>query len=80
MQYTILGISPALDAALRQRARAAGKSLNEIALDALIEGVGLNGTRKKRRDLTDIIGTWKPDEEFEAAIAEQDQIDEDVWK
>lgn len=80
MQYTIRGISPALDAALRERARAAGKSLNEAVLDALAEGVGLNGTRKKRRDLSDIVGTWKEDEAFDEAIAAQDQIDEDLWR
>ena len=78
MQYTIRGIPPALDAALRDRARAAGKSLNEVVLDALTEGVGLNGTRKKRRDLSHIAGTWKEDKAFDEAIAEQDQVDEDL--
>ena len=75
MRYTIRGIPPELDAALRKRARATGQSLNKVALEALMAGV-----RNKRRDLSDIVGTWKPDEEFEAAIAEQDQIDEDLWK
>jgi len=80
MRYTIRGIPPALDAALRQRARAAGKSLNETVLDALAEGVGLKGSRKKRRDLSDIVGTWKEDPEFDAALAEQDQVDEELWR
>lgn len=80
MQYTIRGIPPALDAALRERARLAGQSLNEAALQALIVGTGLSGERKKRRDLSDLVGTWKPDPEFEAAIAEQDRVDEDLWK
>jgi hypothetical protein len=38
MQYTIRGIPAAIDSALRDRARAAGKSLNEAAIDALVEG------------------------------------------
>ena len=80
MQYTIRGIPPALDAALRERARVAGQSLNEAALQALMDGAGLTGERKKRRDLSDLVGTWKADQEFEAAIAEQDQVDEDLWK
>ena len=80
MRYTIRRISPALDAALRERARLTGQSLNDTVLQALMKGAGLTGERKKRRDLRHLIGTWKPDEEFEAAIAEQDQIDEDLWK
>ena len=80
MQYTIRGIPPALDAALRERARMIGQSLNEVALQALMDGAGLTGKPKKRRDLSDLVGTWKPDEEFEAAIAAQDQVDEDLWK
>jgi len=80
MQYTIRGIPPRLDAALRERARRAGQSLNETALQALIEGAGLTGERKKRRDLSDLVGTWQADEEFDAAIVAQDQIDEDLWK
>jgi len=45
-----------------------------------MEGAGLTGERKKRRDLSDLVGTWKADEEFDAAIADQDQVDEDLWK
>ena len=80
MQYTVSGIPPALDAALRQRARAAGKSLNQAAVDALAEGAGLIGSPQKRRSLGDIAGTWKTDKAFQAAIAAQDQVDEDLWR
>jgi hypothetical protein len=67
--------TPALDAALRERARTGGQSLNEAALEALMDGAGLNGVRRKRRDLSDIIGMWKPDKAFEDALAAQDQIE-----
>ena len=80
MQYTVRGIPPAIDTALRERARATGKSLNEVAIDALAEGSGLTGAPVKRRDLRDITDTWKPDRAFEAAIAAQDQVDEDLWR
>ena len=80
MQYTIRGISAALDAALRRRARAAGKSLNEATIDALSEGIGLIEAPRQRRNLSDIAGTWKADKAFESAIDAQDQIDEDLWK
>lgn len=43
MQYTIRGIPAAIDNALRARARADGKSLNQAAVAALAEGAGVAG-------------------------------------
>lgn len=81
MQYTIRGIPPAIDHALRARARAAGKSLNEAAVDALAEGAGVaSATGRKRRDLADIAGTWKADKALESALAAQDRVDETLWR
>lgn len=80
MQYTIRGIPAAVDEALRERARAAGKSLNEAAVDALAEGTGTTGSRRKRRSLTDIANSWKADKAVEAALADQDRVDEDLWR
>lgn len=80
MQYTIRGIPAAIDSALRDRARAAGKSLNEAAIDALVEGTGVTGEPRKRRDLGDIAGTWKADKAIESALAAQDHVDEDLWR
>jgi hypothetical protein len=80
MQYTIRGIPSAVDAALRQRARARGKSLNEAAVEALAEGAGMTGKPRKRRDLADIAGSWKADKAVESALADQDRVDEDLWR
>jgi hypothetical protein len=80
MQYTIRGIPAAVDAAIRQRARVGGKSLNEAAVDALTEGAGMAGTPRKRRDLGDIAGAWKADKAVEEALAAQDLVDEDLWR
>lgn len=80
MQYTIRGIPPAVDRALRQRARATRKSLNEAAIEALTEGVGVAAAPRKRRDLSDIAGTWVSEPEVEAVLAAQDQIDEELWR
>jgi hypothetical protein len=80
MQYTIRGIPPAVDGALRARARAAGTSLNEAAVEALAEGAGVAGVPRRRRDLRDIAGTWKADKALESALAAQDKIDKDLWR
>lgn len=80
MQYTIRGIPRAVDDAIRERARVEGKSLNEAAVEALAEGAGVKGAPVKRRDLGDIAGTWKNDKAVDAALADQDVIDENVWR
>ncbi len=67
MQYTIRGIPSGVDAALRQRARASGKSLNEATIDALSEGSGVTGSPRKRRDLGDIVATWKSEKSVDDA-------------
>jgi len=80
MQYTIRNIPDELDAALRRRAREAGKSLNQAAVEALAQGVGLEGAAKPRRTLRDLAGRWREDPDFDQAIAEQDKVDADLWR
>lgn len=80
MQYTIRGIPEAVDSALRERARAGGKSLNETAVEALAEGSGMAGSPRKRRDLGDIAGTWSAEKAVEAALADQDRVDKGLWR
>lgn len=38
------------------------------------------GSGRKRRDLTDIARTWKADKAVEAVLADQDKVDEDLWR
>jgi hypothetical protein len=73
-------VPPALDTAIRQRARREGKSLNEVALSALAAGLGVDGTRLVKRDMSDIVGTWRRDAATEAALAAQDRVDHGLWK
>lgn len=80
MQYTIRNIPDYLDAALRHAARDQGKSLNDVAVEALSRGAGISERRLRQRDLSDIAGTWQEDSAFDAALADQDRIDEDMWR
>ncbi|MFI4942232.1 MAG: hypothetical protein ACHP85_03145 [Burkholderiales bacterium] len=80
MQYTLRGIPPALDEAIRERARVEGKSINEIAVAALADGVGLGAEDIVRRDLSDIVGTWVEEAAVEAALSAQDRVDEGLWR
>jgi plasmid stability protein len=80
MQYTIRNVPDPLDEALRRKARGQGKSLNEVAVEALARGAGLSEHQCRYRDLSDIAHTWRSDPAFDCAIAAQDTIDEDLWK
>jgi len=80
MQYTIRNIPDYLDASLRDAARREGKSLNEVAVAALVRGAGLVEHKHVKRDLSDIAGTWREDPAFDSAIAEQQKIDEALWR
>ena len=80
MQYTIRNVPETLDDALRRAARERGKSLNEVAIEALARGAGITQDRSRQRDVRDIAGTWRKDPAFDSALAAQDTIDEEIWK
>lgn len=79
MQYTIRNVPDSLDEALRRTSRERGKSLNEIAIEALARGAGITQDRSRQRDLGDIAGTWRKDAAFDRALAAQDSVDEEMW-
>jgi hypothetical protein len=80
MQYTIRNVPEILDEALRRTARERGKSLNEVAIEALARGAGITQNRSRQRDVGDIAGTWHKDAAFDSALAAQDTIDEEMWR
>jgi hypothetical protein len=80
MQYTIRNVPDYLDAALRDAARQYGKSLNEVAIEALARGAGLGDLQQCHRDLSGIAGSWKNDPVFDRAVAAQDTVDEELWR
>lgn len=80
MQYTLRKIPKNLDRALRERARREGKSLNEVAIAAMVGALGLSEERVRVRDLSDIAGTWVRDPKAEAAMDEQRKIDPELWR
>jgi hypothetical protein len=80
MQYTLRKIPREVDKTLRQKARKEGRSLNEVAIEALSRGAGVELGIEKNHDLDFAIGTWVEDPEFDKAIGEQRQIDPDLWK
>jgi plasmid stability protein len=80
MTLTLKNLSETLERALRERANAEHKSLDQAAVDALARGLGLDQAPTKRRDLSEIAGTWVEDLETEAALEEQNRIDLELWQ
>ena len=85
-QLTIRGFDPDLSNAIRGLAEREGISLNRAALRLMRRGAGL-GQESRRPDriedrLDHLMGTWSEEEEqeFLEAIADFEQIDEDLWR
>ncbi|MBI2894432.1 MAG: hypothetical protein HYY06_12850 [Deltaproteobacteria bacterium] len=80
MQYTLRNVPRAVDRALRRRAKLEGRSLNEVAIEALAQATGVLGEPVKQRTLADLAGTWQDDPLCDQALADQDRVDEEMWK
>lgn len=80
VQYTIRDVPLYVNEALRQRAKTEGKSLNQVAVEALTAGAGLGDKPVKYRDLDHLVGTWVEDPAFDEIIREMDRIDPEMWK
>jgi hypothetical protein len=80
MQYTLRGIPRQIDSALRRRAKRENKTLNQVALEAMAEGLGVQEESRKRRSVDDLLGSRKRDPDLEAALEDQRPIDPDLWR
>lgn len=80
MQYTIRRIPKQIDAALRKRAQHDRKTLNDAAVDALAEGLGLTREPQQRRSVRDLLGARSKDPALSAALDDQRKIDPDLWR
>lgn len=77
VQYTIRGVPPEVDRALRKKAARRKLSLNQMIIEEL---TAVTTGVRKRADFHDIAGQWTPDPAFDEIIASQRQIDPDKWK
>jgi hypothetical protein len=80
MQYTLRRIPTEVDRAVRRRAREQGRTISEVAIEAMAEGLGLKGEPARRRSVQDLLGARGRDRELEAALAEQRNVDPELWR
>lgn len=79
MQYTLRNVPPVLDSALRTAAEKEEKSLNQVAIEALMRAFGLRREEAPRRDVSFLVGSWDADPEVEKALEDQRRIDPELW-
>ncbi len=77
-QYTIRRIPDSVDREIRSIAHRRGKSINVVVLDLLKRALGTGEDAVEFHDLDDLAGTWVPDPECEAALADQRRVDSDL--
>ena len=80
IQYTIRGVTPALDHCIREKAIRDGRSLNTTAMSLLERGLGLSADVVRYTDLDDLAGTWIHDPAFDDAVARLHQVEPELWK
>lgn len=76
---TIRNLPPALADALDREKRRRGQSLNQTVIDLLGQGLGATGVRSN--GLGRLASGWSEEEfrEFEAATAQFEAVDEELW-
>ena len=81
-QLTLRQIPKRLEKGLRMLARQRGQSLNKTAIHLLAVALGIEKPKRKRRDLSELAGSWTEEEAqaFDENVRIFEEIDEEVWK
>ena len=82
---TLRNIPPQLGEKLEEEATTTGASLNKTVIRLLLKATGLAGRERgtpRFHDLDHLAGTWTPEEaaEFDRVLADQRQIDPELWE
>jgi hypothetical protein len=83
MRYvTIRNLPPDLARALEREKRRRGLSLNQVVINLLSQGLGLEPGARRSNGLGQLAGTWSAEQQraFDDAIAATEQIDEEQWR
>jgi len=82
---TIRGVEPEVADKLKLAAAKQGKSINQLALEIVKEGLGLKKEKKFSREYDDLdylFGSWSDDEfrKIHTKIDQERQVDQELWK
>ena len=81
-QITLRQIPESLDKQLRSLAGKNKTSLNKTILSLLMKNLGISINTDKKRNLTDLHGTWTEDQynEFKKNTEHFNNIDPEIWE
>ncbi|MDA3948398.1 MAG: Arc family DNA-binding protein [Spirochaeta sp.] len=81
-QITIRDLPEEVERAIRERARERHTSLNRVVTDLVEEALGFSQNRAKRRDLSELAGTWSATEadSFDTRVESMRTIDPEIWQ
>ncbi len=79
---TLRNLPPEVARFVRKKAAADKTSLNKAVAALLEEQLGLKAKPEKKRDLSWLVGSWSKEEAdaFDRSLAEQRQIDPEIWR
>lgn len=77
-QYTIRSVPRNLDVKLRSQAEKTGKSLNQVLLESLAKGAGVNINDSTFSDLDWFVGSSKVDDSSDAALEWLNSLPKDI--
>jgi plasmid stability protein len=79
---TIRNLPPEVGEALDRRRARSRTSLNQTVIDLLRHALGVRRPGEESNGLARLAGTWSQEEheQFEAAVAVTEQIDEELWR
>ncbi|MBI9098658.1 MAG: hypothetical protein JEY91_09260 [Spirochaetaceae bacterium] len=81
-QITLRKIPEPLEKQLRSLADKNETSLNKIIINLLMKSLGISPDSTKKRDLSDLCGTWDENQynEFQKNTEYFSQIDREIWE
>lgn len=79
---TIRNLPPEVAEALEKERDRSRTSLNQTVIDLLGRALGVRRRSDESNGLAALAGTWTKEEheQFEAAVASTEQIDEELWR
>lgn len=78
---TVRNLPPEVARALQEERERRGASLNQTVIDLLRQSLGVSAARRSN-GLAKLAGSWSDDDlaEFEAAVADTETIDPEMWR
>ena len=80
MTLNLEQLPKAVTDALARKAAQEGKTVPEVALEAMARGLGVQESGTKKRDLSRFRGKWIEDPAVDDALRQFERIDEDKWR